>query len=929
MVMESQETDSSSRDLQLAELLAAALDLPHDRQREFVEQSCDDPSLVEEALELLAFDAQSDTFLVEPAAQILDLTPPETQAGEAADAPKEIGPYTLIRRLGEGGMGEVYLAFQSEPVERYVALKLALRIEGNPGAQRRFNLERQVLGRLAHPNIAQLFEAGTTEQGRPYVVMELVDGPRLTHYCDLHHLSIDDRLRLFLDICRGTQHAHLNQILHRDLKPSNILVADVDGRPVAKIIDFGIARALDRPVDHTYATGDGLVGTPYYMSPEALEPTRYGELDSRTDVYSLGVVLYELITGVPPFRSSSRDLARLMREILDEDLRRPSDRLIGLDPTERYRLAARRDSDPEDHLETLRQDLDWIVLKAMSKDREQRYRSAAELGDDVERAVTHRPVRARPPSFTYRAGKWVRRHRFRAILASVALVGLLVAAGLTGVALWRAQEAEARSRLDAEISRHTLDFVLELFQSISPEEGGASKDGGAQELLAEGIRRVQESELPAPAKAQIMHTLGDVHQRLGLYPPARELLRESLLLREQTLGADAAETLESAEILGNLERRTGDLQAAEPLLLRVLQAAEQNPEQPLRLANALNSLGNLRWRQGSLEDAEALHRRALDLRLSHLEPDDEAVAISHNNLGTLLLTAGRLRQAEPHLRRAAQAFESRLGPRHPRLADALGNVALVRQRLNAYQEAEKVQRRSLQIQREARGEEHPATATAMHNLAGNLTVLGRYEEAESFYRRALELRILSLGEGHPEAVRSLIGLGRLHWRVGDYGPAEELLTRALELRKLNDSDLAVQRSRRYLAVVQRDSGRAEAARTTLQEVLELQLASLGPEHRDIAWNLHELGLAELRLGRRDAAEQVLRRAVRTHRSLATPSNTLLADTLFELGMLLRDQGRSEEAAPLLREALGLRRELLPESHPDRIRSENLAVSDRW
>ena len=927
------ESRTESNDRKLSELLSLALELPPEKQREALEAACDDPALIDEALHLLDFDADGNQrFLENPAVRLLDLDDASPTyaalgpgAAESEEHPQWIGPYLLLDSLGEGGMGTVYRAMQHEPVERQVAIKMISRGAASPEARRRFDLERQALGRLIHPNIAQLYEAGATDDGRPFVVMELVEGMRITKFCDLHGLTLEERLKLFVDVCRGIQHAHQKQILHRDLKPANILVTEVDGQRLAKVIDFSIARALDQPSDHTFATGNRLVGTPHYISPEGLTPGESGDLDTRADIYSLGVVLFELLVGVRPFETAAIDLPQLMSEILEDGAPRPSVRLEGLSGDQRYRAAADRGTDPEAHLTALRGDLDWIIGKALARDRDQRYGSATELADEIERVLAHQPIEARPPSAIYNLHKWVRRNQTGAALGTLALLGLVVTGLFAGLSWQRAHRAEAQSRLDAETSQQTLAFVLDLFDAVG-KDSAIRQDASVRDLLNQGLEGLNDSELPPLAKAEILVTLGEVHLRLGLYPQARELLAESLMIRERELSPEASKTLHSARLLGNLERRTGHTEAAEPLLLRVLASAEKLEEsQPLELADALGSLGNLRWSQGRLDDALALHQRALDLRRTHLGNDDQAVAVSHNNLGTLYYTASDHKAAEPHLRQAHAIFEALYGPRHPRVATVLGNLVLVLHQKGAVLEAERLQRRILEIHQEAYGDEHPATATAEHNLAGILFSLSRFEEAEELYESALAQRRQTLGEDHPETLKTLAALGRCTSRTGDYPRAEQLLAEALDLRKASgDGESAsAYRLRRYLALVHRDAGAAAEAENMLLKVFEWQEQNLEKDHQDISRTLLDLGVTQQLLGRTVSAEQTLRRALVLQRRLGL-RNLHLADTLFALGELLesrRTESAQKEAAEFFSEALKLRQALLPKGHPDRVRSE--------
>lgn len=933
-----------ARQLEVGRLLEGALDRPPEQWQEFLRASCEDPSIIQEVVALLEGEDDLGSLLGSPAAEVLgreggldldDLVPSpgghdlrDLAFQDDEDIPDTIGPYTVLSSLGQGGMGRVYLAEQTEPVERKVAVKLAFHVQANPEAKRRFQLERKALGRLSHPNIAHLYEAGTTPEGRPFVAMEWVDGPQILDYCNRRSLPIEARLRLFIDVCRGAQHAHQKQILHRDLKPSNILVEDVDGRPVAKIIDFGIAKALDRPVDHTYATGNRLIGTPYYMSPEAVDPNRTDDPDTRSDIYSLGVVLYELVTGLRPFRNSARDLSKLLQEILEQGAKRPSVRLAELDASSRYRLAADRNCEPEVHASLLRGDLDWIIAKAMARDRDERYSSASELADELQRVLEHRPILARPPNRFYESRKWVRRNRLAAALAAVALVASILATVLTTSALTHARRAEEQSRHEAEVSQSALEFIVELFESARPEV--RDQEPTARDLLGEGVDRLRQSDLTPLARAKILHTLGDVHGRLGLYPTARDLVAESLEIRQGELGAQDIEVLASAQLLGNLERRAGNLEEAEALLAGVLDAAEaQGDTDPLGLADALNSLGNLRWAQRRLDDAREIYQRALDLRLEHLGPMAEEVGGSHNNMGVLLLSSGLYPAAEVHLRRAAEIYESQLGPRHPQLADVQGNLAIVLFNLGRLAESERMNRQALDSRQAALGPDHPLTGTSFNNLSAVLVRMGRYEDAEAASRQATEIRRRTLGENHRDTVGALSNLGTTLRHRGRYGDAESVFQRVLELRQniYSPENINVLRSRRRLAAVWSDLGRSKEAEAELRGVLEVLEEHHGNRHADRAFVLHELAATLAGDQRLDEAEALYLASLDSRRRSLSPDEFRLAETHFALGELYRQQDRADEADAQHREALELRRQVLPEGHPDRARSE--AVLGRY
>ncbi len=556
---------------------------------------------------------------------------------EAGLSHDRIGPYRILSTLGEGGMGAVYLAEQTEPIKRRVAIKLIrARRAGSREAVFRFEAERQALARMSHPNIAQVHEAGTTEDGKPYIVMEHVAGEPIHSYCDRHALTVAQRLELFVDVCMGVQHAHQKGVIHRDLKPSNILVSDEQGRPRPRIIDFGIAKAFDEPlVAGTMATGDGVVGTPTYICPEAITPGNAGgDVDTRCDVYSLGVVLYELLTGVQPFDVAGKTFAQLFRAV-SEDFPRPSTRVGALDRDTAEQIAAARRVNPVTLGRFLRRDLDWIILKAVARDRSQRYASAAALADDLRRHLRNEPVEARPPSTAYKLTKLVRRHTAAAVATTVAVLALVFGLVGTTVAAGKARREAARANREAAAASAVSAFLVNLFDVSDPGRARGSTVT-ARELLDSGARKIErELESQPLTRAALMETMGTVYRELGLYEEAKPLLEGSLTLREEQGAA------------------------------------------PLEVASSSLALGELERERGHPADAERLVRRALDLRERTLGPEHVQVAACHNALGLVLAKQGRYDEAEVELRRSVAVVERALGSEHPELGPSLNNLALV------------------------------------------------------------------------------------------------------------------------------------------------------------------------------------------------------------------------------------------------------------
>ncbi len=704
------------------------------------------------------------------------LAPPEDDG--TLEVPERIGPYRILEKLGEGGMGSVFLAEQTEPVRRRVALKVLRSTFYGREERSRFEAERQAMARLQHPNVAQIFDADATQEGNPYFVMEYVEGSDIASYCRQARLSIEDRLVLIGKVCSGVQHAHQKGILHRDLKPSNILVADTpDGRMV-KIIDFGIAKTLDQPSEGgELLTGTRLIGTPAYLSPEAARVGEAGfDLDTRADVYALGILLYELLVGHRPFEGGQVNVLQIVRRISSEEPVPPSQRWLELEAAERDRLASERRMSPRALSRTLRRDLDWVVLRAIAKDRARRYGSANELAADLRRHLAHEPLEASPPSRLYRAKKFVRRRLGMVVACS--LIVLALAAGFWARTL-EAQRAnreamaatEAHRRAEGALlaaeragreAEEVSKFLVDLFSVSDPGEAKGNSVT-ARELLDSGAEKIRQGLADQPlARARLMQTIGDVYRKLGLYEDARELFEEVLALRRKHLPPGHLETAQTLNGLAALEAQLGHFEAAEPLFEEALAIRQrQLGADDHKVAMSLSNLANLYIDSGRPALAEPLLLRSVEIIRGHRGPPQPDLLVALNNLASLYSETDRLEEAEPLLRQFVELQRSAHGPLHPHVAIGLANLAEVRWRQGELGEAEALYLEAEGILRQVLGAEHPEVAYCLSNVGLLYLDQQRLDEAASMLQKALAIQRSTLPEGHPERQASEDGWRRL------------------------------------------------------------------------------------------------------------------------------------------------------------------------
>ena len=703
-----------------------------------------------------------------------------------------IGPYHLLQKIGEGGMGEVWVAEQHKPIHRRVALKLIKAGMDTKQVIARFESERQALAMMDHPAIAKVFEAGETDEGHPYFVMEYVQGIPITAHCDQNRLTTQERLELFKQICEGVQHAHQKAIIHRDLKPSNILVAIQDGKAVPKIIDFGVAKATAQSLtERTIYTEMGmLIGTPEYMSPEQAEMSGQN-IDTRTDVYSLGAILYELLVGALPF--DPKELRRagfdeIRRKIREEDPPKPSTKLSTMGEASTTQAQNRRMERPA-LIRQIRGDLDWITMKALEKNRTRRYGSPSDLAADIDRYLHHQPIVARPPSTVYKAKKFVRRHTVGVGVASTMVILLVAFSVSTAIQARRIARERDRANQEAEASRQVSDFLIGLFKVSDPSEARGNSVT-AREILDKGADKITRELHGQPiVQARLTDTMGQVYHSLGLFDRALPLLRSALETRRSILGNKNLDVASSLLALGYLLIAKGDYAAAEPplqesLAIRRELLGRNHPD----VATSLATLGEINYDKGDLVAAERFYRETLTIRRQALGDVHLDVASGLNDLAITLKAKGDYDEAESMYRESLAIRRKVLGEDHPAIAQSLNNLGMYLYQMflnkkNDGTEAEQLLRQALDINRRMLGNEHPEVSTNINNLGMLLRDKGDLDQAIVLFREVAELDRKNLGEKHPYVASRMNNLAAALVRKGDYRSAADLFRKSLVIQR--------------------------------------------------------------------------------------------------------------------------------------------------
>jgi serine/threonine protein kinase/tetratricopeptide (TPR) repeat protein len=825
------------------------------------------------------------------------LPPSPTFAAPHELAPDHrIGNYRLVREIAEGGFGTVWVAEQERPIRRRVALKVIKPGMDSRDVIARFEAERQALARMDHPNIAKVFDAGTTPHGRPFIVMEFVDGVPLTEHCRRRALGVRQRLQLFLAVCNAVQHAHNKGVIHRDLKPNNVLVAEVDGRAAPVVIDFGIAKAMAADADEAQRTLVGQrIGTPAYMSPEQARGSL--DVDTRSDVYSLGVLLYELLTGTTPFageRSADTPIEEVLRRIHEVDPVRPSAR-FARDTTTDAAVAARQ----------VRGELDWIVMRCLEKDRERRYGSVAVLADEIERHLHGEPVLAGPPSRYYRASKFVRRHRVALTAAGLVAISLVVGIAAAMVQAHRAQQqtavAEAeRARAETELARFQAiaAFFEHLMASLDPAIARGEDTTLLVRLLETAAKNVEQLMAGPPVvEAALRRSIGGAYFSLGQYEKALPQFTRALEIREQVLGPDHAETLESLHDQGGALLGVERMAEAVTFLRRSYEGRRTllGDDSPDTLTS-LSTYAVAVWKSGHLGEAESLLRHLVATCRAKDGADSPRSIRALNNLASVLQDREQFAEATTCFEQAL-AMQVRVhGPRHPDTLKALNNLATIYQDQQQLEKAVPLLQRALDAKRQVLPAGHPSLLVGINNLANAWGKTGNLEQAVGLYDEAIVMADQHLGQGHRYPLGFLLAKGRLLVELQRPDAAvqalDELDRRAQQVEAPPTDLLLAAESERinaYLALHRPDDAARHSA-----DLADRAAAHMPADRPELAVFRIQHGLVLAALGRTGQALPLLTeghaRLPASHRSWRRRTAAAIVEALEQLG-------RGDEAGP--------------------------------
>lgn len=902
------------------EIFSAAIKLSDVQQLAFLDAACgQDIQLRQQVDALLKAHNKSEGLLTQPIAN-LEMTQDHNRLSNPGTT--IAGRYKLLEVIGEGGMGSVWVAEQKEPIKRKVAIKLIKAGMDSKQVLARFEAERQALALMDHPNISRVFDGGMTEQGRPYFVMEYVKGIPLTEYCDQACLSLKERLELFIPVCHAVQHAHQKGIIHRDLKPSNILVCLYDGKPVPKVIDFGLAKAIHQSLtEQSLYTAHGmLLGTPLYMSPEQAEHNNL-DVDTRTDIYSLGVILYELLTGSTPLERQQMKAAafnEILRLIKDTEPPKPSSRLSSSQNLPS--IAAQRRVEPNQLKKSLSGDLDWIVMKALDKERSRRFETANGLARDIARYLNDEAVEACPPSAAYRFKKLVRRNK--GLVTAACLIAATLVVGIVGTT-WglvraersrqkaineaeRATLAEAESKKRANELKEVADFQGRMLEQVDPAAAGVK--------LTENVRTMYDAALVKAGMAdnersQQIESFANQWSRVNATDAALDLI-DLAILKPTVTAIDeqfSDQPAVAATLRHVLAERYHDLGLDSDALTLQEQALAQRrkvlgEEHPDTLESICN-LGVYISSLGRYDEAKRYYVEAIEKSRKVRGNDDPETLVYIANLGMLKMEMGQLDEAEVFLREALEARRKVLGEEHPDTLTSLNNWASLQQEQGKLLESEQTHREILASRRRVLGELHHDTLSSINNLAVGLRAQGKLDESIKYLRDVVEKKKRVYGEMHPLTLSSIQSLGSVLGSANQKVEAEGLMREALAKQKqlLGSDHTSTLATMGNLSVLLIEQDKFVEAEPMCRETLERRKRVLGENHTTTLIANNVMGLVLIRQNKLAEGEAYWQEALKISQSVLGPTHPETLVYKHNLAALANDQGKMEDAERLYRE----------------------------